>query len=389
MITHYIPAAGLFLAFATVCCQGKNHTWSDNSKLFVQIPSHLYDSHGSYHYRLPFGKYPRSKTHSDYVHYISNNLCFDFAPKNGTDLAGHPTQKPEGPFILMIDGGGCSAVKKARRAQEMGASALIVAEPHCLCRDDNCTKAFPADKCNNEQTPVTDDGSADDVTIPSFLIFKTLGQKLKDQMVKHKESVMVELQWDLETDLEEGSLPSIHFWTSTYDDKSVSVDTYIDMQVATNALAPYAKFEPRFVIFNGTDYGCPSNCGDLCTNGGRYCSVATPGTTGMQRMGETLRRLCVFNHFTLEQYWKYVLYHKENCSHEKEENKCWEKGFKHAGIHDHGKIEQCFKDNGGLENDSTNEFLETALVHIGRAGVMPYPALSVDRNRISVSATSL
>ena len=394
--------ARLFLTVSLVLLQAvtsrAKHNWTENSQLIVHIPSNLYDPHGSMHYRIPFGSYPRAKTHSDFVYYIDNPLCFDFSPRNRSQFydSGFPGKRPQGPHILMINGGGgCSAVKKVRRAQEMGASAVLIAEPHCTCWDVDCVSEFPEDTCDNEQTAVTNDGSADDITVPSFILFKSLREKLLGQLVKHAEPVLIELQWDLETDLDEGSMPSIHFWTSAYDEKTVSVDTYTDLQAVTTALAPYAKFEPRFVLFNGTDFGCHNggaNCGDMCTNAGRYCTVTAPESTGMARMKETLRRMCVFNHFTLQQYWKYVIYHKENCEGSKagkEDDKCWEKGFKAAGIHDHGTIEECFRDTGGLDKDGVNDFLEQALRHIGHAGAMPYPALSVDRHPVSVSPASL
>jgi hypothetical protein len=83
------------------------------------------------------------------------------------------------PYILMIDRGGCNFVPKVRRAQQFGASAVLIADHFCLCSEVESGECHsPEKECETHSPLMADDGSGGDVTIPSFLIWNTEAMKV-------------------------------------------------------------------------------------------------------------------------------------------------------------------------------------------------------------------
>jgi hypothetical protein len=164
-----------------------------------------------------------------------------------------------------VDGGGCTAVTKARHAQQAGAAAVLIGERHCACWDDTCQNIlFPNDMyCSDyQETMMVDDGSGGDVSIPAVLLFRPTYETMKWRLQGQNQPILMELQWNLEpillladdNDENAGSSlnnnkykPIVHFWTTSYD-PYVPYDTYRQVARTVQALADYIRFAPRFRI---------------------------------------------------------------------------------------------------------------------------------------------
>jgi hypothetical protein len=68
------------------------------------------------------------------------------------------------PFMLLVERGDCTFVKKVRNAQQLGAAAVLIGDT-----EDNI---FPNRTNMDERLRLADDGSGHDISIPSVMISK-------------------------------------------------------------------------------------------------------------------------------------------------------------------------------------------------------------------------
>jgi len=363
------------------------------SNVLVHIPFALHNATGFPHVQATtFGisTVPQEgRSIAEFVYFLPEGLCLPVS--NFT--AGHPAHgdKLAPPFILLANAGGaCSDVLKARHAQHVGASALVLADPHCRCPDAACVARFPNDTCLGEDPVIVNDGSGGDITIPTFLIFKNLAEDLKQQLRDQNQPCLVELQWGLEDENtmdDADDVPDVRFWTTAYD-PLVSLEFYEGVKAVHEALGDAViSFQPRFKIIDGHRFHCEKDqgaaCDHLCTNNGRYCSVHAENLSGHAILKETLQRLCIWKHYgengNAKKYWDYVIYHKQLCSDDPNQfgnEKCIQDGFKAAGI-DKSIVDTCIQDSGSLDADNSNAVLDDALKQFQKSGVHALPALTV------------
>jgi hypothetical protein len=201
---------------------------SNSSRVNVHIPFDFHKVQGYSHAQANFGFQHRSGSISEYLYafHEPQQLC-SAVTYNLTSAALPPHQGAlQSPFIVMVGDAMCSPVTKARYAQQLGAAALVLAHPHCLCTDTDCTAAFPKDTCIDHAPILVDDGSGGDVTIPTFLIFKGLEQKLRDKLTANQ-PVLMDLKWGLHpTELGKADNLDLYvgLWTSAY-------DPYLDLEL--------------------------------------------------------------------------------------------------------------------------------------------------------------
>jgi hypothetical protein len=394
-----------------------------DSNILVHIPFHLHNPHGFDHVKADFGFGSMLNSYqsiSEYVYYIEETLCF---PVTNHSI-GYPsfpaTESWKPPFILFINGGGtCSHVTKVRHGQMIGASAVVLAQPHCFCSSVNCTAVYPNDPC--ESAPVlVNDGSASDVSIPSFYLNKITSEALKSQLRKNQ-PVLMQLQWGLPEPTMNDSIdgkssqnrPQIQFWTTAYD-PNVRLDTYINIRSVVDEFSDRIDFIPNYSIFDGQRYHCvgtqPNSSGEpcdhLCTNFGRYCTIHAMNLSGYAIVQETLRRLCIWEHSTNERlfgedvtngiestkndkmhsiFWDYVIYHKKECSsspHTFADERCINAAMKQAKV-DSGRILQCMTDGGKIDSDTTNTKLDDTLKAQQNIGVVTLPSLVLNGKILS------
>ena len=400
---------------------------SSRSRVMVHIPFSLHNASGEEHEQAHFGFDGSSSSLSLFVYALNNHtLCEPLHWHNGTNgtSPSTSTDHQKGPFILMALSGDCSPVTKARHAQQAGAAALVVADTTCRCTNDKaCTDQFGPD-CNDDPRLLVNDGSAADVSIPTFLLYKLTAHKIMEQLHDKDQPVLMELAWGLPLEPIDGSNttttpsnnrhPPIHYhlWTTAHD-PILDLETYRNLRTVAVAFSNHTHsnktsrphFAPRLSIIPGQRFHCDTTvgpCDHLCSNHGRYCAVHARNLSGFAIVRETLHRMCIWQVLTqppsnsssssgahhnvattttthTQQYWDYWLYHLEHCSapHQYGNADCLSKARAHAQL-DKAAVTACL-DEHSLETDAPNALLEQALLWQEQSGVVRLPALTVDR----------
>jgi len=212
--------------------------------------------------------------------------CGKIDPTFGfTDDDTNPTRK-----ILLVDRGTCSFVRKVRMGQNAGAAAVIVMDNQYH---------------HNKRVFMANDGSGDDIKIPSVFVDYDTGVMLKTALTSWNDNtVRVSLDWALP---ETKGKVRWSLWTSAED--RVAKTFKENFQLAFQRLgAKHQVFTPHFQISDGSRYcfrpGADDKtiniCGDTCLYGGFYCAISTdPGLShsvrGKHIVAENFRQLCIFN----------------------------------------------------------------------------------------------
>lgn len=309
-------------------------------------------------------------------------------PQRDKDETGK--MKPwKSPFILMIDRGDCTFVKKARNAQRSGATAVIIADNTCLCdAGDACSPDVEGELCETKEPIMADDGSGADITIPSFLMFKQDSDPVKDTLMANS-PVRMEMAWDLPRP---DSRVEYELWTTPKD--PVSEPLQLNFREIALALGEHAQFTPHMYIYDGLFAGCrgsdgENQCYNLCTNNGRYCATdpdddLDKGISGADVVTESLRRLCIWKHYGSDgvgqRWWEYVDEFLFRCDGEDyfTNEDCIKDAMAHAKV-DYDKIKKCMDDSGGVVSDDENEVLEEELASREAAGVVILPSFFVNQ----------
>lgn len=107
------------------------------------------------------------------LHYDLNDKDADYAckplPSNTLDYESSPDQYP----IVMVERGNCTFVTKARNVQRIGGLFALIVNNN----DENINKMI-----------LSDDGTGSDIYIPTVLISKKDGERLKKYMIENKNS---------------------------------------------------------------------------------------------------------------------------------------------------------------------------------------------------------
>jgi hypothetical protein len=357
------------------------------SRVRVQIPHNLYDADGEEHVKAQFGfKTAQHGTITAQAYNARQELC---AP-----LPHNRTSNWKQPFILLAERGGkCSFVSNARFAQEAGASALVLVDNHCLCADKDCVDQFKDDKsCQEHEPSLVDNGSAGDISIPTFLLHRSFGEKLKE--ASKNEHILMELTWGLKDKVETGEETLqlyYQLWTSGRE-QVLDLETYANLRTVTKAFSGKLNFEPHYSILDGTLFNCHehsqeenSPCDHLCTNHGRYCAAHHKDLSGNAIVREALRRLCIWQHYgaadgSSTTWWDYVVYHEEHCyaAHVFASKDCLEAAMKATKI-DVAKVDECMTDSGDVDSDVSNHLLDEQIAEQAESGVVTLPTITINR----------
>jgi len=393
----------------------QNKTWSTTSRVLIHIPDTHHNPDGEPHVSAGFGTGLKTRlrgTLGAYVRYVDDTLCQPLyiteIQKNKT-IDVHPQSQAgvHAPFWLMVNRENCSFVTKARMAQQMGAAGVIFADNKCLCSDDSCNMVN--ETCQTSNPHVVDDGSAGDVSIPAFLLQKKSADSIKDGLGTN--AMYLEYRWGLpdSTIMSDSNHPHVSYelWTtaSPLDVPLLEMHTYKDLKTLTLKFADYIKFTPRYALIDGKKLGCGGSaepewgfCQELCTNNGRYCSVAPRnGIKGQDVVIESLRRICIWNHYGVNEQtdrtdnpilWDYVLFHMQHCSRVDESgsnfyssNDCITDAYKHANI-DSALINECMSDSGGFEEDRVNTWLEEEIRMLDSGGIVSVPTITINHKYV-------
>ncbi|KAJ0801109.1 putative EGF-like calcium-binding domain, PA domain, complement Clr-like EGF [Helianthus annuus] len=291
------------------------------------------------------------------------------------------------PTFVLVDRGDCFFALKVWNAQNAGASAVLVA-------DDIEEALITMD------TPEEDVASAkyiENITIPSALISKSFGEKLK-KAISDGEMVNVNLDWR-ESVPHPDDRVEYELWTNSNDECGVKCDMLMDFVKNFKGAAQilekggYTLFTPHYITWY-----CPQaftiskQCKSQCINHGRYCAPDpeqdfSSGYEGKDVVIENLRQLCVFKVANETNkpwvWWDYVTDFQIRCPmKEKKYNKeCADAVIKSLGL-DLRKIEKCM---GDPTADSDNPLLkEEQNAQIGkgsRGDVTILPTLVVNNRQ--------
>jgi len=375
--------------------------WPPSPTLLLQIPHSLFKDSGYDHREALFGVPPYGGSIAQNVYYADSDLCDADVNTRG----GYPAREADkdgkmkpwpSPYILMVDRGGCTFVQKVRNAQRSGAAGVVIADNTCLCSDQECT-ASNNGACETTEPIMADDGSGADISIPSFLMFKRDADAVKAELTSNR-PVQIEMAW---------SLPSpddrveYDLWTVPSD--QVSRDFLTSFKPVAEALGDRAYFTPHMYIYDGVRSHCQGNdgenfCYNLCTNNGRYCATDPDndldhGISGADVVRESLRRLCIWNHYGAEDgvgsvWWDYVREFMERCSSADyfANEDCVKDAYKHAKV-EGTLIDRCMQDSGGLEKDTANAFLDIEIGSQAQRGVVVVPTAFVNTAAIRGALT--
>eukprot|EP00541_Cyclophora_tenuis_P005837 CAMPEP_0116554630 /NCGR_PEP_ID=MMETSP0397-20121206/7699_1 /TAXON_ID=216820 /ORGANISM="Cyclophora tenuis, Strain ECT3854" /LENGTH=445 /DNA_ID=CAMNT_0004079813 /DNA_START=110 /DNA_END=1447 /DNA_ORIENTATION=- len=335
---------------------------------------------------------------SEYVIYADQTMC-EAANK---DLGYPKTQiTPENiepwpkPFILMIDRGNCTMATKVRNAQLAGAAAVVIADDRCVCDDTQCMVKYTAQTCQSEFPPITGDGSEDDISIPSFLLNIVDAKAAIDSLTANN-PMQMELTWGSSA----SSRVEYAIWSGVHGTHGTDFLKLIK-HVAVG-LGDRAVFTPHMYIFSGDRYDCTKHerednretCDALCTNGGRYCSNdhhvpdgkgGFVTITGAQTVKESLRRLCIWEHYGKIDgigvpFWNYLEKFTERCGNQPEyfsNDDCIKDVLIHTRI-DPSQIDDCMSMSGDVNQDDINHFLDVEIAEQKKNGIVSVPSIVIN-----------
>jgi len=377
---------------------------SVSSKLMVNIPYSLNKDGGYDHREALFGIPPYGGSIAQNVYYADSDLCDPNVntrkgfPRRDNDASGKMAEWPS-PFILMVDRGSCTFVKKVRNAQRAGAAGVIIADNSCLCSDAACMALNPvsAAMCESAEPIMADDGSGADISIPSFLMFKHDADAVKEELKKDG-PVQISMAWSLPNP---DDRVEYDLWTTPTD--VVSRDFLNNFKVVAQALGDRAYFTPHMYIYDGIKSHCQGNdhenfCYTLCTNNGRYCATdpdndLDKGISGADVVTESLRRLCIWNHYGAadgvgEIWWDYVKEFQTRCNTPDyfSNSDCIRDAYKNSKV-DGDMVDRCMADSGGLVKDGSNAFLDVEISAQATRGVVVVPTAFVNTAAIRGSLT--
>ena len=330
------------------------------------------------------------------MYYANQTLCDSTVnvhagyPERAKDESGL-MKAWQSPFILLVDRGGCTFVKKVRNAQRAGAAAVLVADDTCMCSFPDCKPDREGEPCEMEEPIMADDGSGSDISIPAFLLFKQDADPIRDAL-KQNTQVRVEMSFSLPNP--DGRV-EYDLWTTPTDVISRPIEQ--NFKDAAVALGDKAFFTPHMYVYDGIRAGCDQHgtdeCGNLCTNAGRYCAIDPDedlenGISGADVIRESLRRLCVWSLSGDDglgsSYWTYIKAFNERCNSNTTKPEmfmdadCVSGALATSSIKT-SDVEKCMADSGGLEGDVANTLLDKELQAKDKAGIILIPTLFVNQ----------
>ena len=329
--------------------------------MFVQSPDRLI-GHLDHRSAL-FGRFPVGESIFHQVYYTRRSLC------NG-ELPGTPDSIQKQGYFLLVDRGGCSFAEKVLSAQTENATAVFIADNKCLCSfEDQCESDL---ECQDSEPTMDDDGSGFDITIPSMLLMKPDGDKLKAELVTGTD-VEVQLSWPLPKAV--NGVTEYTLWMTP--DDLLSHQFLMSFMDAAIALGDKAVFRPKMFVSDGTTKGCrryddsSDPCPGFCTNYGRYCEPRSYydfdayDNKGTKMVVESLRRACIWQVYgdgngVGEHWWRYVQNWIVSCGSSHYSGSCAESIYEVASI-DKDQIESCMDESGNFRKDTSNFLLEMSL----------------------------
>ncbi|KAF3516055.1 hypothetical protein DY000_02061183 [Brassica cretica] len=212
--------------------------------------------------------------------------------------------KPGGlPTFVLIDRGGsilpfaqldCFFTLKAWIAQQAGAAAILVAD----------NKAEPLITMDTPEEDKSDADYLQNITIPSALITKSLGDSIKSAL-SGGDMVNMKLDWT-ESVPHPDERVEYELWTNSNDQCGKKCDTQIEFLKNFKGAAQilekggHTQFTPHYITWYCPEaFTLSKQCKSQCINHGRYCAPDpeqdfTKGYDGKDVVVQNLRQACVY-----------------------------------------------------------------------------------------------
>ncbi|XP_027350041.1 vacuolar-sorting receptor 1-like isoform X1 [Abrus precatorius] len=292
------------------------------------------------------------------------------------------------PTFLLVDRGDCYFTLKAWNAQNGGAAAILVA-------DDKSETLITMD--TPEEGNGSNDGYVEKIIIPSALISKSVGDKIKEAL-SNGEMVNINLDW-------REALPhpddrvEYELWTNSNDQCGPKCDNQIDFLKSFKGAAQlleqkgFSQFTPHYITWY-----CPEafllskQCKSQCINNGRYCAPDpeqdfNSGYDGKDVVVQNLRQACFFKVANESgkpwQWWDYVTDFSIRCpmKEKKYTEECSDQVIKSLGV-DLKKIKDCVGDpHANVDNPVLKAEQEAQIGKGTRGDVTILPTLVINNGQ--------
>jgi hypothetical protein len=224
--------------------------------------------------------------------------------------------------IIMIRRGHCPFTKLVHVARKKGAHAVIIVD-----REDSELTAK-----DMHRVILADDGSGEDIDIPSIVISKEDGARLID--TAKQEPVVVELNWDVP----QADVVSMDLWMSSASKRSMQFAK--DFSERRKTLNEVLAFQPHYNVISLPPATAGASVSDFASrncvdSAGLYCAEAPEldgHISGKDVLEEDVRQLCIHEFSKVpraskvkhavtgvaladyaEKYWDYVEKFGERC----------------------------------------------------------------------------
>lgn len=399
---------------------------TENSVFQINVPASLRKPGGYSHKASLFGRPSYASTTQRIYYAGASGQCSNDETKScasDSDCSGGGTCVHDGtlctfdttktyptPFILMVDRGDCTFVTKARNAQQMGATALVVADNLCVCG----APCSPQAGCQYTEPVLADDGSGADIVIPAVMLPKQEADDIVNYFrcgqlsIQGRPKTCAWQEWSQGATVQaslEYTVPNPddrvewELWTTSID--GASLDFLTAFKDTVLQLGTHQHFAPMMYTYNGSQYGCDVKqtgsdmCGNLCTNGGLYCAPDPDGSqdegiSGADVVAENLRRACLWDLVGGDDvsdksqvgvgkvWWDYVSEFTRLCSTAETfaDDSCRAMAMKNAGA-DKQAVDTCVQGSGGLES-GRNDVLDQAVEALDRENIVYVPECIVN-----------
>lgn len=279
----------------------------------------------------------------------------------------------------MVDRGNCSFQRKMRNGQTVGAAAVLIA---------NIAHAYE----NGLPLFAGDGNPAHDLVTPSFILEEQLSNQIRSKLLGGGR-VVFNFAWGLRP------IDGV-----TYDLWTTPLDRFppgfiSNWTIVEEAFQNRTSMVPYMFLFDGSKFGCtddgaPSDfCDGYCTNHGRYCFSPTyPADTttipGLAVVKESLRRLCIFDHYSRRisnvgwgywnrYFWTYTRLFDELCRETNFTNEtCIDRVYEMSSIFKRD-IDECMS-MSDLDANATVNMLELQLAAQQDRLFAPTPSVNVN-----------
>ncbi|KAL6843890.1 hypothetical protein ACP4OV_026461 [Aristida adscensionis] len=289
------------------------------------------------------------------------------------------------PVVLLVDRGGCYFALKTWHAQLAGAAAVLVAD---IADEPLLTMDTP-----EERTP--DMAFLANITVPSALVSKPLGDALRRAGGGGGDEVVVRLDWR-ESMPHPDERVEYELWTSSGDACGARCDEQAAFVRAFRGHAQRlekggrALFTPHYITwFCPGAFAGSRQCAAQCINRGRYCAPdpdgdLAAGYAGRDVVTENLRHLCVHRVANARRrpwvWWDYAADYHLRCSMkgQRYSRRCAEGVVRSLGL-PMDMVDRCM---GDPDADAENDVLRTEQVvqlgHGTRGDVTILPTLVIN-----------